>query len=90
MSDVTYLDGSTTTPRPIPGTLVVTDKARDTIALWLHDETTNSDELSRCLMTLLRMGARGFHESDSLVTFDTPTLVVGLFRDRKGGVSLNS
>lgn len=88
--DVLHIDGSTSTPTPTPGTLVLTEKARDAIGLWLHDESTNTDDLSRCLMVLIRMGARGYFESENLVTFETPTLTVGMFRDRKGEVSLHS
>lgn len=89
-ADVIAIDGSVTTPKPTPGTLTMTDKAADTVRLWLLDESTSTNDLTHCLMTLLRMGARGYYESTDLVTFDTPSLTVGMYRDRKGGVSLNS
>lgn len=89
-ADVIAIDGSVTTPKPTPGTLTMTDKAADAVRLWLLDESTSTDDLARCLMTLVRMGARGWFESQNLITFETPSLTVGLFRDQKGGVSLNS
>ena len=75
---------------PIPNVMTLTDNARDTIADWANDDGTNRQELIEHLLILIRMGARGHMESPNLIVCETPTLQVGLFRDRKGGISLNS
>lgn len=92
MSGVTHLSGETTTPRPEKNTLVLTDNARDTITGWLNDDDTNRNDLTLCMMTLIRMGARGWMESPDLIVFDTGSgMTVGMLRDvRRKEVTLHS
>ena len=90
MTGVFAIDGSTSTPQPVPLTLVLTSNAHDVLKTWSDDPETNLGELNRCLLTLVRMGGRGWMEGDNLIVFETPHLTIGMFRDSRGSVSLNS
>lgn len=57
----------------------------------VNDDPLPLTSLTACLVSLLRMGGTGYAESDSLIVVSTTVgLTVGMHRDQKGVVSLNS
>ena len=54
-------------PTPVANTLTVTETARAAIADWITDDdpVVNQTELLNCLMTLVRMGGRGWRRTDA-------------------------